>query len=362
MAFSQRQACLGKTACLETQSSWPGPGRASDSEAVAPLPPEEVARAEARCRALAELASLKQRVPVKVVDLAEAYDEERNEYRFHKGIDESGFPEEGEPLRYVREDKLDEKVAQPYEVLRDRVAVRKLPHTNARVLEVLELGQVVQVFEWDETWTWRKTHSKLRGGIGGLVEAWVMIRHDNLGRLLAPVGYQEDPQPTAPEEVSVSALGMAEEPAREEERGRRGGAGPEFEAVVQANAWLIRNHDELRYCISEMGVATAEPTDMVTTADGTQIMPAADILAVMGAGRAPYEVVRRPLVIARSAPTPSGKMLSAVNVGTIVDTYGMDASGLWVRVFGQFGSCPLFGPAWMLIEHTEFGTLLRAVH
>lgn len=394
---------------------------------------------KATCVGQAELERLKARARVEVLDAAEAYDQERNEFRFYKGIDESGFPEEEEPLKYVRSDELNVEAAADYIVVHERVAIRKQPKSTARVLDVLKRGDVVQVFGFDETGTWSKIRLTLRGGIGGTVEAWVMIWHSDLGMLLEPAGLDQflmapepraveppsaeedmlvgtatDGEQAAPQSKEPAAQGgeastaqeaevvtVGREPAapprssrgsvpagqgadvaaggpvdpRRTARGGRQGeaaaapsqpkgprrrvpAGRHLETIVKNHAWLILSQQDLLYCISEMGLTAKEPSVTVTTEDGTQIACCSDMTSLIGAGRRQYQVVRRPVVIARSAPFTSATMLSAVPVGTVVDTYGEDASGKWVRVLGHFGLTQYFGIAWMLTEHTEFGTLL----
>eukprot|EP00435_Cladocopium_sp_Y103_P057525 s1184_g19.t2 len=83
-----------------------------------------------------------------------------------------------------------------------------------------------------------------------------------------------------------------------------------------------------------------------------------------------FQVVRKPMVAVRSQPSTEGQIVFSVEYGTEVDTFGVDSSGLWRRVFCQCTrvakqDAPLPREpveAWMMEEHPSLGPLLRLLH
>lgn len=71
-----------------------------------------------------------------------------------------------------------------YEVVKKRVLMRKDPQEDSQIFGIAKMGEHLQLFEWDQTRTYRKTfHSQ---GIGSSVPAWVMVSHPDMGDLLQP--------------------------------------------------------------------------------------------------------------------------------------------------------------------------------
>ncbi|CAJ1419952.1 unnamed protein product [Effrenium voratum] len=81
----------------------------------------------------------------------------------------------------------------------------------------------------------------------------------------------------------------------------------------------------------------------------------------------PFEVVRKPMVAVRSQPSTEGLIVVSVEFGRRVDTFGLDSSGVWRRVFckctqtakqeAPLPDAPL--EAWIMEEHPSLGQLLR---
>ncbi|CAK8998025.1 unnamed protein product [Durusdinium trenchii] len=211
-----------------------------------------------------------------------------------------------------------------------KVAIRKKPSVNAHVLGAFEYGQRLVLFEADETGTWRKLHFRLRGGHGGLVEAWVMLQHPQLGVLVsrdveelqaAPSPPQTNPVLDIPEEVDQAAHLAA--------------LAAEFGERLQ----LVQEKGLREYGIPQEFMDVRES----------------------------FEVVRKPMVAVRSQPSTDGLIVFSVEFGQHVDTFGADDSGQWRRVYCQCTKAakqdvPLPRDpvqAWIMIQHPSLGQLLR---
>merc|ERR1712023_100630 len=70
-----------------------------------------------------------------------------------------------------------------YTVAYKRVAVRQTPSLEGKVLDMVEKGQQLRTYDWDETNRWRKVHFKLPI-TAVMVAGWVLVKHDQLGVLL----------------------------------------------------------------------------------------------------------------------------------------------------------------------------------
>jgi len=83
----------------------------------------------------------------------------------------------------------------PYTVCYEKVLLRHLPTTEGLVIHIYKKGDVVTLFDWDETGKWRKC---LKHCFGERPEdhkfeyGWVMLDHHDWGPLLRPLGKESD--------------------------------------------------------------------------------------------------------------------------------------------------------------------------
>jgi len=85
-----------------------------------------------------------------------------------------------------------QEIPRLYRVVYKTVNVRKSPVASAETIGKMTLGQTVEMFDWDETCSWRKVH------VSGQ-EGWMLLRSDKVGILL--------------EEIPLEALEEEEEDA-----------------------------------------------------------------------------------------------------------------------------------------------------
>eukprot|EP00931_Biecheleriopsis_adriatica_P123431 TRINITY_DN98478_c0_g1_i1.p1 TRINITY_DN98478_c0_g1~~TRINITY_DN98478_c0_g1_i1.p1 ORF type:complete len:302 (+),score=60.67 TRINITY_DN98478_c0_g1_i1:33-938(+) len=255
----------------------------------------------------------------------------------HQGSDlrdEAGFiVDEDNPLVYVsaREQARQDDVE--YEVVHKRIAIRKRPAINAHVLGACEKGEKLCLFEADETGIWRKLHFRLRGGFGSLVEAWVMLRHEQLGALLRRTdGLEEALTPPA-----VRANAEVAEPLST----RLSGAVDRTKAAAALAAELGQ-----RLCL----LSCQELPPRMVMGDVQR-----------------FEVIRQPFTAVRSQPSMDGAIVMTVEYGVQLDTFEYDDSGAWRKVFCTCTASEQVGvfetplAAWMLVEHPALGPLLKEV-
>jgi len=74
----------------------------------------------------------------------------------------------------------------PYEVVAKRVVVRSEPSTSARKENIKGSGDVVELFEWDHTWLWRRCLDEVAGMP---LQGWIKLDHSEGGALVRPVGF-----------------------------------------------------------------------------------------------------------------------------------------------------------------------------
>lgn len=308
-------------------------------------------------------------------------------------LDESGFFPEKEALVYVKEADVAGNDGQEYEVVYQRIAIRKLPSPEARVLGAACAGERLFLYEWDRERRWRKMHFRLRGGHGNLCEAWVMIRHPTLGVLLRTEGDQEieldrnpvcvcgqvfdteakfckecgtrrpelgqgapaaprqrRPSPNAPEDCT------AEEP--------RGWIPQNAPTVFPANANKLVAKGNLQVMSAlEVSYLALDEIDGDTEMGEDGCIPASsrEVIDAAAEGNDVYEVVHGPYTAVRNIPSTDGRIVGTCLVGERVDTFGWDDSGRWRRVFGRIEGTGRMVSAWMMLEKPGVGALLELV-
>lgn len=81
-----------------------------------------------------------------------------------------------------------------HEVAYNAVWIRREPDVNAAKISVKKEGELVEVFDVDETGDWAHVEHEVYAG--HFVPGWMMLRHEKLGELLRPTAAAE-PGPTA---------------------------------------------------------------------------------------------------------------------------------------------------------------------
>eukprot|EP00933_Yihiella_yeosuensis_P008537 TRINITY_DN114035_c0_g1_i1.p1 TRINITY_DN114035_c0_g1~~TRINITY_DN114035_c0_g1_i1.p1 ORF type:complete len:310 (+),score=68.81 TRINITY_DN114035_c0_g1_i1:56-931(+) len=245
--------------------------------------------------------------------------------------DEAGFLlDDNEAIQYVSREDAERKDGIEFEVVHKRVAIRKRPDPKGHVLGALEKGEHVTLFDIDSSKTWRKLHFRLPGGKQRLVEAWVMLRHEELGTLLRRLDGLCD-KDVLPSDSGSLDDGIDPVVSRTEM------------AATQAAAAGLR-----LYLLSS---AQLQEDEDPTIFDDIQC----------------FEVVRKPFTAVRSKPGTDGEIVTTAEFGEFVETFGWDCSSSWRKVFCRAGlnveeakahsGKPVV--AWMLVEHPEVGPLLR---
>lgn len=79
-----------------------------------------------------------------------------------------------------------------YRVVYKKVAVRKEPNTKSEALRQLPQGEIVEMYEWDETHCWRRIRilairEAAEGGGMQETDGWMLIESPSVGRLLEEV-------------------------------------------------------------------------------------------------------------------------------------------------------------------------------
>lgn len=257
-------------------------------------------------------------------------------------LDEAGFiVDEKNSLVYVSAAEENRQDGIEHTVVYKKVAVRKGPSIDCHVLGAYEQGQQLMLFDSDDTGSWRKLHFRLRGGHGGLVEAWVMLRHPQLGVLVSRDG--EEPPAAAP--VAAPAA-----------------------PVVPAAT--VREPPKASLHLPEEGDRAAHLAALAAEFGERLELMAEDLHPNVMNLKETFQVVRKPMVAVRSQPSTEGQIVFSVEYGTEVDTFGVDSSGLWRRVFCQCTrvakqDAPLPREpveAWIMEEHPSLGPLLRLLH
>jgi len=288
------------------------------------------------------------------------------------GYGEDGYPvEEEDPLEYISGSQ--DRSGEEYKVVYSRIAIRKRPSSDAKVIGAAVKGDSFQVFEWDPSRTWRKIHFRLRGGWGSKVAAWVMVRHPKLGTLLRPVNapdeYEEPPEPPA-----------AQKPAREVDTGPQmteglvqplGGADLELAAREVIDKKRFQKSSRRRP-LGELDMLRgarpqdddgeeSEPEDEGKAEDGYEDATGEELLQSQMGGLT-YQVVYKPFLAIRSEPSSRGRIIRSMEYGSYVDTYGWDATKTFRKIYckmGTRGGVPRYIKAWMMTSHPDIGTLLE---
>ena len=255
-------------------------------------------------------------------------------------LDEAGFiADEKHSLVYVSAaaERRDDGIE--HTVVYKKVAVRKGPHIDCHVLGAFEKGHQLLLFEADETGMWRKLHFRLCGGHGGLVEAWVMLHHPQLGVLVSRDGEDPPLAPPMPPNATAEPAVLAT-------------------SLPQTSLQLPKEGDRAAH----LATLAAEFGERL------QLM-AEDLHPNIMNQKETFQVVRQPVVAVRSQPSTEAQIVFSVEYGREVDTFGVDSSGLWRRVFCQCTrvanqDVPLPREpveAWIMEEHPSLGPLLRSL-
>lgn len=315
--------------------------------------------------------------------------------------DEAGFAvDPDDPLVYVSQEQMKREDYKEYEVVHRRIAIRKKHATDGKVLGTADKGDIIRVFEWDPSRCWRKTHIRLQGGWGNLVEAWIMIRHHELGSLLVPVGGVAEelpppPVPTASQSAAPAAEVLDSAAAAAAAATAASAAGQSLRLLSSQE--VLRVAAEIRAILGggssrksgkrhlsspldllqegmddEEAVQEEEEELDLSLHTGPLITPSAKVLVspqefltAVAHGVTTYEVVRRPFTAVRSQPTTDGHIVCTGEYGKRIDTFGSDSSREWRKVFCQTGHEDEVGgtlvAAWMMVAHPTLGPLLRSL-
>lgn len=253
-----------------------------------------------------------------------------------------------------------------YTVVYKRIAVRQEPSLDGKVLNMAEKGDKLRTFGWDETGKWRKIHFKLPGGSGKLVPAWALVKHDQLGPLLQPVGnntpLQEQTADAQPSHFGI-ALRDSESPVyllnSDELRlaAREAPSSPSRGGRQQKDGWTD--------FMGKLGKGKKDAEE----SDGEEEQPngqfafvsqeEADQLVQSGAEL--YEVVIRPSIAIYAKPTKESTMIGNILVGLRLDTFAWDESQLWRKVCCQLRPSGKLLTGWVRVTHDEGFELLKRV-
>ncbi|CAE7212001.1 IRX7 [Symbiodinium sp. CCMP2456] len=216
-------------------------------------------------------------------------------------LDEAGFVmDENNPLVYVSKNDASRTDGVPYVVTYKKVAIRKIPSTESHVLGALEAGDKLTLFDADVTGAWRKLHYKLKGGYGSLVEAWVMLRHHQLGALVQRADGKSD-------RVEAKAVSI--------------------EAPVAAPAVDASAEEEVDKTARAAALAAEFGERLL-------LMSAQDVRRFMPTGnRRTFEVVWKPTVAVRTMPHKDALIVTTAEHGLQIDTFGTDETGEWRKVY-----------------------------
>jgi len=256
--------------------------------------------------------------------------------------DEAGFiTDDTNPLVYIPERDAEREDGIEFEVVHTRIAIRQIPSIEGRVLGAFEKGDRVQLFESDESGRWRRLHYRLRGGWGCLVEAWVLLHHEELGWLLKRSGSELEAA-----EASLPGSSLQ-------------GQAPQAEVDPLGT-------DDRTAAAASLASSAGQRLRLISA----QELPETVVIGE----QEQFEVVRRPFIAVRSQPRMDGPIVTTVEFGEHVDTFGEDESGLWRKVFCVCTTaghkvqeqavkqlCSSLLPAWMLLRHQDLGALLRSV-
>lgn len=127
-----------------------------------------------------------------------------------------------------------------YEVIHDRVVGRPAPSVAAPMQTLRSKGEVIELFEFDETWKWRL-------GIDdkSLHMVWFMIDHPDYGPLLRPQGQPLSVKPMEP--VCVAAReNLSSDLQRFLDQGAEANV---YEASGRSALMLAAENDNLECCI-----------------------------------------------------------------------------------------------------------------
>lgn len=308
--------------------------------------------------------------------------------------DEAGFFADDKPLQYVPVGAEERDDGLEYEVAYKMIAIRKEPHLQGKVLGAAAQGERMLVYDWDPTKKWRKIHYRLRGGWGGLVYAWVMIQHPELGELLreakpevicicgkafaddaafcsacgARRPEQDDdfgltmmpraplPQPKGwlPPSAQPAARRDSRHAAWMESSGPGDGKGEE---VVEGNMVPLTGY-ELSLASVEGDWSAASPGT-----DGCRCISSKDLQSEISLDNPQeFEVIHRPCVYIRNEPSTKGRAVGITRPGQRLDTFGWDETKQWRKLLGNIGKEEhRIVVGWINVFSPEHGQLLQVV-
>jgi len=80
-----------------------------------------------------------------------------------------------------------------YEVVTDKALIRATPRMDGRLENWKARGDNVEMFDWDDTRTWRRCYDKEIG-----ITGWMLLSHPEIGPLVWPVGIDREEAPLHP--------------------------------------------------------------------------------------------------------------------------------------------------------------------
>jgi len=272
-------------------------------------------------------------------------------------LDISGFYPEEVPLEYIPAEQAGRTDGELYVVVHKRIALRKTPDQNARVLGAACAGERMLVFELDPSETWRKTHFRLYGGRGGLVAAWVMTKHPSLGTLVKPFSPSDSSVPSCicgveikPQARFCSTCGFqfprlepnqgaVEEAAASKPSGRAKFTGP----PPNPNGLRPGHCDEHRQDLEDQSIS------LLTGVEVSRLDHLPDGLPGTQQGKECFIVLNDPTLGVRLEPSIRADICAVVSQGQQIDTFAADESGKWRMVYGKSSSDEVRA-AWVPVE------------
>eukprot|EP00913_Durusdinium_trenchii_P012105 g11368.t1 len=101
-----------------------------------------------------------------------------------EGGDEEHHPEPEDITRECDVQEVPHVQGTRYRVIYKKVAVRRWPDTKAEAIRQLPQGELVEMYDWDETHAWRRIRIL---AIRDEVDGWMLLESPQVGRLLEEV-------------------------------------------------------------------------------------------------------------------------------------------------------------------------------
>jgi len=266
-----------------------------------------------------------------------------------------------------------------YKVTCERIAVRKTPSLDGKVLGILTRGATLETLGWDAAKIWRKIHYSV-GYPPVTVVAWVLVRHSDLGFLIRPLYdgddcvdeqfrrlVEQECQPTEDHVVHVVPdrpvqLKSADAPLLLLSRARLEVVACELLAQpMSKRSSQLDDWEQLMNSVGKLHCESGDESDADSIVSAIHDSPSRALALLSDALTLEVVIKPRASIYTRANKTVESKVIGKLDFGCRFDVFEWDESDNWAKLFCQVKPSGKLVEGWVQMNHEDGFEILQRV-